>query len=147
MRSTQQPAGTTGFAQRLRETLLRRGKSVSPTQLEREFNLRYPGKPVTSHAVRKWLLGQSLPMQDKLHVLARWLDVDEDWLRWGQAATAGAPPPAQAALSLSNWNGSSPQEDASLLQDWRLLELRHRRVVRAVIETLLLHQQDSSGAG
>lgn len=55
----------------------------SPTQLAREFNLRFSGNPVTVHAARKWLQGESIPTQEKLRALAEWLDVPADWLRFG----------------------------------------------------------------
>ena len=55
----------------------------SPTQLAREFNLRFGGNPVTVHAARKWLQGESIPTQEKLRALASWLDVPADWLRFG----------------------------------------------------------------
>lgn len=146
MTPTQKPEGAGGFAQRLREALQSQGKRVSPTSLEREFNLRYLGKPVTSHAVRKWLLGQSLPTQDKLQVLARWLDVDEGWLRWGHGAAAASShqAPGAARPSFTRNIPALTLEDASLLQDWSLLELPHRQVVRAVIETLLVYQRDAA---
>ncbi|ODU56719.1 MAG: hypothetical protein ABT02_19595 [Comamonadaceae bacterium SCN 68-20] len=146
MTPTQEPDGASGFAQRLHQALQSQGKRASPAALEREFNLRYLGKPVTSHAVRKWLLGQSLPTQDKLQVLARWLDVDESWLRWGygtNGAYAAHQAPGSARPSFRNAPALT-LEDASLLQDWSLLEPPHRRVVRAVIETLLVHQRDSA---
>ncbi|MES2831019.1 MAG: response regulator [Pseudomonadota bacterium] len=57
----------------------------SPTQLAREFNMRFTGRPVTIHAARKWLVGESIPTQDKLRILAQWLGVTAEWLRFGDA--------------------------------------------------------------
>jgi transcriptional regulator with XRE-family HTH domain len=59
--------------------------SNSPTQLAREFNLRFSGQPVTVHAARKWLQGESIPTQEKLRALASWLEVPAEWLRFGNA--------------------------------------------------------------
>jgi len=74
------------FSQRLRDCLVRAGKSgYRPTDLAREFNRRYAGQPVSMHAARKWLLGEAIPAQDKLLVLARWLGVAPEWLRFGEA--------------------------------------------------------------
>ena len=56
----------------------------SPTKLAREFNTHYSGVPISSHAMRKWLFGESIPTQDKLRVLAQWLNVGPDWLRFGE---------------------------------------------------------------
>lgn len=35
-------------------------------------------------AVRRWLQGEVIPTQDRLQVLAEWLDVDAHWLRFGE---------------------------------------------------------------
>lgn len=56
-----------------------------PTGIAREFNLRHQGAPVTAQAVRKWLLGKSLPSQDKIRTLAMWLEISPHWLRFGEA--------------------------------------------------------------
>ena len=69
------------FAKRLKDGL--RKVEVDPrssTRVAREFNLRYPGDPISTQAVRKWLEGESLPSQDKLRALALWLDVPAQWL-------------------------------------------------------------------
>ncbi|MCP1576143.1 hypothetical protein J2S30_004522 [Herbaspirillum rubrisubalbicans] len=60
------------------------GYEPKPAVLEREFNLRYWGKPMTLHGVRRWLLGESMPKQDKLETLAEWLIVTPQHLRFGE---------------------------------------------------------------
>ena len=47
----------------------------SPTQLAREFNIRFAGRPITVHAARKWLVGEAIPTQEKLRTLAQRLGV------------------------------------------------------------------------
>jgi transcriptional regulator with XRE-family HTH domain len=72
------------FSKRLQKALHNAEYSPSsPTQLAREFNVRFAGQPVTVHAARKWLQGESIPTQEKLRALAEWLDVPSDWLRFG----------------------------------------------------------------
>lgn len=71
------------FAQRLREAMSALGYDPRPAVLEREFNLRYWGKAMTLHGVRRWLRGETLPSQDKLLVLAEWLQVPPQQLRFG----------------------------------------------------------------
>ena len=72
------------FSKRLQQALHNAEQSPnSPTQLAREFNLRFSGQSVTVHAARKWLQGESIPTQEKLRALAEWLDVPTDWLRFG----------------------------------------------------------------
>lgn len=128
------------FAGRLRLALENKGRKPSPTTLEREFNLRWRGNPVSVHATRKWLLGLSMPTLDKLATLARWLDVSEEWLRWGvtpgNAARTAAEPGAHkvGVVHTGGWQG---QEESSLVQDYWLLSSADRQVVRAVLETLL----------
>lgn len=140
-----------GFSLRLREALEQRGKKPSPTTLEREFNLRYRGQPITMHAARKWLHGLALPTQDKLEVLARWLDVPIDWLRWGSnldatamgRSSAGHTTGASPMLARQNLAAYTVQEESSLLQDWRLLDSRNQQLVRSIIELLLRDQRQS----
>ncbi len=72
------------FSQRLQLALRNADDSPSsPTHLAREFNRHFNGRGVTTHAVRKWLQGESIPTQEKLRALASWLDVPADWLRFG----------------------------------------------------------------
>ena len=72
------------FAKRLRASMEQAGYEAKPAVLEREFNLRYWGKPMTLHGVRRWLLGESMPNQDKLETLAEWLIVTPQHLRFGE---------------------------------------------------------------
>jgi len=75
------------FSARLKAVLASaRGLQPSPTLVAREFNERFAGKPVTVHAVRKWLVGEAIPTQDKLRALAKWLEVSVEWLRFGGAS-------------------------------------------------------------
>jgi transcriptional regulator with XRE-family HTH domain len=85
MNSTQERLA---FSERLQQALRNAEHSPqSPTQLAREFNERFKGHPVTVHAARKWLQGESIPTQEKLRALATWLDVPADWLRFGNGDT------------------------------------------------------------
>ena len=74
------------FSERFRKALISAGVPQSPTVIAHEFNLRYWGKSVSLYAVRNWLLGQSMPTQDKLRALALWLDVSPHELRFGPDA-------------------------------------------------------------
>jgi transcriptional regulator with XRE-family HTH domain len=49
-----------------------------------EINKLFGEKSITSHAVRKWLTGQSLPIHSRLIRLADWLGVSPAWLRFGE---------------------------------------------------------------
>ena len=72
------------FSERLAKEFTRLGLPVSsPTQIANEFNARYPAKKVAAQTVRKWLLAEAIPTQAKLLVLADWLGVSPQWLRFG----------------------------------------------------------------
>lgn len=49
------------FSQRLQNSMTSGGYEVRPVVLEREFNQRYWGKPVSVQAVRRWLYGEAFP--------------------------------------------------------------------------------------
>ena len=114
------------FAHRLREALAHVGDDgSSPTRLARAFNRRTPGAPVTLHAARKWLNGEAIPAQDKLRVLATWLGVATDWLRYGD----GRP---------THYKVREPEQeiDYELLRDIGALTSPHREAVRALVKAL-----------
>ena len=48
------------------------------------FNKRYCVGQVTSISVYKWLMGESMPTEDKLVVLAEMCEVSPYWLRYGE---------------------------------------------------------------
>ena len=64
------------FSTRLASQLKANGYSASASSLARQFN-------VTSHAARLWLLGVNIPQKHTMQALAKWLDVDPIWLRYG----------------------------------------------------------------
>lgn len=117
------------FSQRLQKMLRETHHSPdSPTELAREFNIRFPGRPITVHAARKWLVGEAIPTQDKMRTLADWLMVPIDWLRFGNdAARQDVPDP------LSNANSV----DIKLIADMQLLDEAHRQIVREVVRILI----------
>jgi len=73
------------FSQRLRDAMQRAGYAASPSVLEHEFNLRWYGRSISNQAAWSWLNSRSLPTQDKLQVLAEWLKVAPEVLRFGEA--------------------------------------------------------------
>jgi hypothetical protein len=75
------------FADRFRAALKDAGVRVSATVVANEFNLRYWGEGISSHAARNWLMGVSIPKQDKLLVLSKWLKISPEGLLFG------TPPP------------------------------------------------------
>lgn len=115
------------FSQRLKEALNRAGESSdSPAALARGFNRRYPGKPVSGYAARKWLLGEAIPSQDKLRVLAQWLGVTNDWLRFGDGAIASTPV----------FGDESSVLDYELMRAIGVLSEDHQTAVRELVAAL-----------
>ena len=72
------------FSRRLISSLEILDVRASPTIVQREYNIRSNQPPITSHAARKWLMGEAIPTQDRLQVLADWLSVSPSWLRYGE---------------------------------------------------------------
>lgn len=115
------------FADRLNEALAAAHyQPVGASRIAREFNLRFPDRSVTVHAVRKWIKGEAIPTQDKLVALAQWLGVKADWLRY-DGAPALAPNPAQP------FSG----EDLRLLRDFQRLDSERKHIVDEIIQIML----------
>ncbi len=49
-----------------------------------DINKLFDDKSITTHAVRKWLSGQTMPIHSRLLGLAGWLGVSPSWLRFGE---------------------------------------------------------------
>ena len=120
------------FSERLQQALRDADYSPdSPTQLAREFNVRFPGRPITVHAARKWLVGEAIPTQEKLRTLAQWLGVPAEWLRFG-GTHAGAAAPAANASAPARFEA----EDIKLIADLKRLDERDRTIARELIRML-----------
>ena len=118
------------FSQRLQQALKNAHYCTdSPTRLAREFNVRFGGRPVTVHAARKWLVGEAIPTQEKLRMIAQWLGVATEWLRFGgveSEARVGAGPMAHFDTA-----------DVKLIADLRRLDEHHREIAREFIRMLV----------
>lgn len=123
------------FARRLKEALARIGDDgTSPTRLAREFNRRYAGAAITLHAARKWLNGEAFPAQDKLLVLANWLGVGAEWLRFGEGGGRAA--------GVYRVQDSGDAVDFELARELGALSPAHRAAVRALVRALKRGEQD-----
>lgn len=106
----------------------------SPTLVTREFNRRYPGKPVTVQAVRKWLSGEAIPAGDKIRALAKWLKVSPHWLHYGESDKT----PTTTLLKFEQENSVYADRPANLLlEDFQRLTPRHRTLVSEIVLALL----------
>lgn len=121
---------TLAFAARLKAALEAAGTRTSPTVIAHEFNLRFWGRSITPHTARNWLLGNSLPTQDKLRVLADWLQVAPDELRFGRGP--GKPRPLESDGLADDLNLA----DREMVTRYLSLAPTARRTVRDVVVAL-----------
>ncbi len=120
------------FALRLRKALDSCNVRASPTIVANEFNLRYWGRSITPHTARNWLLGQSLPTQDKLVVLADWLQVSPDELRFGKASSGLRLADADPEFEKMD------MADREMLKRYLTLPKPERKTVREVVTAMAI---------
>jgi hypothetical protein len=120
----------TDFAQRLNAALARAGVPAKPAVVEREFNQRFWGKPVTLHAVRYWLRGNSIPAHDKLLCLAEWLGVEPSVLRYGDDV------PKAVRERRKIWDEGIGYQEREIFELFLKLPVPSRKVAREVIMAL-----------
>lgn len=119
------------FAQRLRESMQRAGYPPRPAVLEREFNTRYWGKPMTLHGVRRWLLGETMPSNDKIKVLAEWLGEAPQALGFGETGM----PSKRDRENVKPWGPVYGYQEREIVDAFLSLPVSQRRLVREVILT------------
>jgi hypothetical protein len=120
------------FSARLQQALRNAQYSPdSPTQLAREFNIRFTGRPITVHAARKWLVGEAIPTQEKMRTLAQWLGVTAEWLRFGGDT-------AQSAEETTAGGGQQLAPDlVRLVESFKRLDSHHRLVAHEMLRILV----------
>ncbi len=115
------------FAQRLIAAMQAQGYQPKPAILEREFNLRHFGEPVTLQGVRKWLIGTAIPSADKLLTLAKWLNVPPEELAFDKDM--------QKAIEQReiNWQEEIGYKDKEIFEAFIALPTPQKKIVREVI--------------
>lgn len=116
------------FAERLSEAMRQAGYEPKPAVLEREFNLRSWGKPVTLHGVRRWLRGETWPTDEKLLVLAEWLKVPPQQLKFGQELQDRINEHRELWIDLS-------YQERDTLEAFMSLPPSQRKIIREVVLT------------
>lgn len=117
------------FSKRLRAALVAAGYEPRPSVLEREFNQRYWGRPVTLHGVRRWLCGESLPAHDKLLTLAEWLRVQPHELRDGYELAK------RVMVKRKQWEEAVGYQEREVFEAFLRLPATQRKIIREVILT------------
>ena len=118
------------FAARLIETMTRAGYEARPAVLEREFNTRYLGRSITFQAVRRWLRGEAIPSQEKLQVLADWLKVEPQTLRFGDTV-------ARSVRAMQKrWDEGIGYQEREVFDAFLRLPSPQRKVVQEIVFAL-----------
>ena len=117
------------FTERLRAAMVHAGYVASPSVLEHEFNLRWPGKSISNQAAWGWLNNRSIPMQDKMKVLAEWLKVEPDVLRFGDAVRLSV------QQHKKRWDEGVGYVERETFDAFLQLPAAQRKIIREVILT------------
>lgn len=82
------------------------------------------------NTARNWLLGKSIPTQDKLRVLADWLHVNPDELRYGTLTSAFKVQDSASDMAVLT------MQDRDMLARYITLPLEDRKTVCDVVAAL-----------
>jgi hypothetical protein len=117
------------FSARLRAALKDARIEASPAVLEKRFNSRYAGAPVTSQAISGWLTGKRIPRQDMLRLPAGLVGVDAHVLQYGGGRGA------RVGEAKGAWEGLSAAERA-MVDAYITLAPPQRKLVRELVAAL-----------
>lgn len=120
------------FSDRLLGALRAARQSTTPSAFTREFNLRADGAMVTVHGARKWLAGEAFPTQEKIIILARWLNINAAWLRFGDAQNSRYRLQVPELPNLTS-------ENLVLIHDVMSLPPAAQLIVRDLVDSFLRH--------
>ena len=115
------------FAERLTIAIDSKGLKRCPPVICRLFNSKYEGRPISSYTARNWLLGKSLPTQEKLVLLAELLDTSPEQLRFGRSSEK---------TLISDFDGAEIEVanvDQQLFKRYLALTAMQRRIVRDIV--------------
>lgn len=128
------------FSNRLRDALVKAGYAASPSVLEHEFNLRWYGRSISNQAAWSWLNNRSIPTQEKLQVLAEWLKVEPQVLRFGEAVRNSVQQHKQ------RWDAGIGHLERETFDAFLQLPAPQRKLIREVILTFAkVHGDAGSG--
>ena len=119
----------TEFSARLRHAMQAAGYAVSPTVLEHEFNLRWHGRSISTQAAWSWMNNKAIPTQDKVQVLAEWLKVEPQVLRFGEAVRQSLQKRHQ------RWEEGMNHLERETVDTFLQLPAPQRKLIREVILT------------
>ena len=117
------------FSNRLREAMVSAGYAASPSVLEHEFNLRWYGRSISNQAAWSWLNSRSMPTQDKVQVLAEWLRIEPEVLRFGEAVRNSV------RMQRDRWEQGIGYLERETFDAFLQLPAPQRKLIREVILT------------
>lgn len=117
------------FSERLRQAMTAAGLAISSRELERAFNRKWKGTPISVQAVWGWMNGGAIPRNDRLQVLAKLLRVDPHALLYGASESTSA------AERRREWEDKLTYAERESIEAFLRLPTPQRLVVRDVIAT------------
>lgn len=118
------------FSNRLRQAMKDAGYAVSPSVLEQEFNLRWYGRSISNQAAWNWLNNKAVPTQDKIQVLAEWLKIEPEVLRFGEAVRNSVQAQRQ------RWDEGVGYLERETFDTFMKLPAPQRKLAREIIQAL-----------
>lgn len=115
------------FADKLKSAMIEKGLEARASVLEREFNLKHFGNPVTIQGASKWLRGESIPRPDKVITLAKWLEIEPSELVYGIKINE------EIAEKKQRWQDAISYQEREIFEAFLNLPAPQRKVVREVI--------------
>jgi hypothetical protein len=116
------------FSARLRAALRDAHVEASASVLEKRFNSRYGGSPVTAQAISGWLNGKAIPKQDKVRVLAAIVGIEPHELQFGGKPRVGE--------GRAQWVDAVGPQERAMLDAFLSLPTAQRKLVRDLILAL-----------
>lgn len=117
------------FSARLAAALEAAGFDHDIAGITRRFNYLTPSATITTHAVRKWLCGKSIPTQERLRTLALLVGVTPEWLRYGKTDD-------EQSRETSHFD-NFPERWRAVAFDLALLDAHHHKIVEKFVALLL----------
>jgi transcriptional regulator with XRE-family HTH domain len=117
------------FSARLRAAMTAAGMEISGTELERAFNRKWSKDPISVQAAWNWINGKTVPRNDKLQVLAKFLKIDPSALFYGTGQALSA------AERRREWEDRLTYAERETIEAFLRLPAPQRLLVRDVIAT------------
>ncbi|MES2902331.1 MAG: hypothetical protein V4723_21565 [Pseudomonadota bacterium] len=127
------------FRDRLLQVLRQANVPVRASTVAHEFNLRADGATVTTHAVRKCLVGDSIPTHERLVILGNWLGVHASWLLYGDAENSH--------FALNVPPSSLTSQELMLVRDFNSLDSGGQHILREILNVLMTSMNGATKSG